>query len=264
MPTFTEAFLRGRAAAQLRGAMLLIAALTAPGLAPAATEPDPGPVFEIESFVSAGAAGVLEFPPGAPGRATPAVLILHDAVGVDGRSGVYVAQLLGAGIAVLDLEIDEPGGVAAALAALAAHPRVAGRPVGVLGFGAGARLAASLSAAMPARALLYPGCANLLPRARSGEALLLLTGAADATNPPDACAAAAARLAEGGAKVHQRAYPGAGYAWDYPRFSLDAPLLLPAPDGAGRVVVHPWPDLAALSAAEVASFFAAHLHRGPP
>lgn len=264
MPRFTEASQLGRAPALWRHALLLAVALMAPGVAPAATEPHPGSVFEIESFLSGGAAGVLEFPPRATGGVTPAVLILQDGVGVDGRTGVYIAQLLGAGIAVLDLQMHEPGGVAAALAALGAHPRVAGRPIGVLGFGAGARIAASLPAGVPARALLYPGCASLPYTVRAGEALLLLTGAADPTNPPAACADAAARLAGAGVAVHQRAYPAAGYAWDFPRHGLDAPMLLPPADGSGRVVVHPWPDLAALSAAEVAGFFAAHLHGGRP
>jgi hypothetical protein len=50
-----------------------------------------------------GGAGVFEMPEAAARSPVPAVLILHDALGADGRAASYVEQLLGANIAVLEL-----------------------------------------------------------------------------------------------------------------------------------------------------------------
>jgi dienelactone hydrolase len=68
--------------------------------------------------------------------------------------------LLGADIAVLELREGDTAAAGAALAALAADPRINPARIGVLGFGAGARLGLELPGTA-ARALLYPGCGSL-------------------------------------------------------------------------------------------------------
>jgi dienelactone hydrolase len=104
--------------------------------------------------------GVFDMPEAAAQSPVPAVLILHDASGVDGRTASYAEQLLGADIAVLELREGDTAAAGAALAALAADPRINPARLGVLGFGAGARLALELPGTA-ARALLYPGCGTL-------------------------------------------------------------------------------------------------------
>ena len=104
--------------------------------------------------------GVFDMPEAAAQSPVPAVLILHDASGADGRAGSYAEQLLGANIAVLELREGDTAAAGAALAALAADPRINPARLGILGFGAGARLALELPGTA-ARALLYPGCGSL-------------------------------------------------------------------------------------------------------
>jgi dienelactone hydrolase len=108
----------------------------------------------------AGGAGVFEIPEAAARSPVPAVLILHDALGADGRAASYAEQLLGANIAVLELREGSTAAAGAALAALAADPRINPAQLGILGFGTGARLAMELPGTA-ARALLYPGCGTL-------------------------------------------------------------------------------------------------------
>ncbi len=104
--------------------------------------------------------GIFDMPEAAAKQPIAAVLILHDASGPDGRAAAYAEHLLGADIAVLELHAASPAAASAALAALAADPRINPAQLGVLGFGAGARLALELPGTA-ARALLYPGCASL-------------------------------------------------------------------------------------------------------
>jgi dienelactone hydrolase len=246
-------------------------AVQAPARVQDAAGPDANPGLgsgaagEARSFVSGTVAGRLLLPP-LPSR-SPAglVLLLHDSLGPDLRGRLYEDQLLGAGIAVLDVlrGEDDPEALARALEALPADAGVAGAPVGVLGFGAGARLALRLGPAIAARALLYPGCAGLAPAGPAVTGPLLLAhGGGDASNPRADCSDAAARLSQPGRAVRHRVYAGAGYGWDYPAHGLERRVLLPHPDGAGRVPAAPWPELAAMSAAQVAGFFATVLAAG--
>lgn len=224
-----------------------------------AREALPEPIEEAEAFDAGGAAGTLVLPAGAPDRRTPAVVILQDGEAPDGRAGAYVDQLLGAGLAILEMT-DLPGdSLDAVLTALARHPRVAGQPLGLLGFGAGARMAAALPERVAARALLYPACEGMAPATMPGQAVLLMHGGADAANPALACAGLGMALSRAGATVRLRVLPGAGYAWDRPAFHGEGHAMLPRPDGEGRIMAQAWPALTALSAAEVAGFFAAHL-----
>jgi dienelactone hydrolase len=243
------------------GVAAVIAALLVAAPPPATgREAPPEPEEEVEAFIAAGAAGTLILPAGAPDRRTPAVVILQDGAAPDGRAGLYADQLLGAGLAVLEV-VRLPGdSLTAVLAELARHPRLAGQGIGLLGFGEGARQAAMLSLpGVAARALLYPACAGLAPPPMPGEAVLLMHGDADLANPPQPCAALGAALARTGARLRLRVLPGAGYAWDRPAFSDEGRAMLPRPDGQGRVAAQAWPAMTALSATEVAGFFAASL-----
>jgi dienelactone hydrolase len=194
----------------------------------------------------------------------PAVVVLHDALGPDGRSEAYAVQLAAAGIAVLDLltEGDDADRLAEAAALLERDPRIAAGRLGLLGFGAGGAAALAAPARFGARAALYPGCGTLpaegyLPG--PGEAVLLLHGDADPANRPADCEAVARDLAQPGASIRRIAYRGATYAWDRPQHGLQARSLLPWPGRAARVPSRAWPELAAMSAAQVAGFFALNL-----
>ncbi len=246
--------------------LALAAALLLPGLSPSseahATEAEPReassePLEEVELFLADGVSGMLALPPGAADRQSPAVIMLPDTLGGDRRAAIYTDQLLGAGFAVLDIvTLSGTHGLALALDQLAQHPRVAGQPVGLLGFGAGARIAAAWPGHAAARVLLYPGCTDLDREALHGQAVLVLHGAQDAANAPPDCARLVEAFVARGVAARSRAYPGAGYAWDYHEAAGEGTVLLPRPNGAGRVAAAPWPALTEQAAAEVAAFFA--------
>lgn len=232
--------------------------------AQAAQEAPLEPFEEVEAFAAAGAAGTLILPAGAPDRRTPAIVILQDGREPDGRAGRYIDQLLGAGLAVLEIVHLPDDSLGAVLTTLAGHPRVAGQPLGLLGFGAGARLLASWPGPVAARALLYPGCEGIVPAVMPGQAVLLMHGTADPADERGSCEAVVALLTHAGASVRLRVLTHASYAWDRPVLGGGGRAMLPRPDDAGRVIAEALPAMAALSAAEVAGFFAASLRgRGP-
>jgi dienelactone hydrolase len=244
---------------------LLMAGLLLMGAQPlAAREAPPEPLEEVEAFFAGGANGSLVLPLGAPDRRTPAIVILADGEAPDGRASLYLDQLLGAGLAVLEMTTLPEDSLEAVLGALARHPRVLGERIGLLGFGLGARQVAALPEPVAARALLYPGCAGMAPAGMAGEAVLLMHGDADGANPAPDCARLGEALMAAGARLRLRLLPGASYAWDRPAFAGEGHAMLPRPDGPDRVRAEAWPAMAALSAAEVAGFFAASLlGRGP-
>jgi dienelactone hydrolase len=238
-----------------------------------------------------GMAGLLHRP--AVGASpSPAVLIVHDALGLDRRSQRYIAQLNAAGLLVLEVELraNPPDGfveplpgeaeaaelVARAAAALARDPRVDPVRIGALGFGIGARAVALASpaaesggAAFVARLLLYPGCSSLdgllraRPRAPNGvpSAVLILHGEDDPANRPAECGRLSTAF-DPAASVRRIAYLGAAYAWDLPQAPGSEHGGQPWPGGQGAVPVHSWPELAELTAAKAAGFFARALHAG--
>lgn len=232
-----------------------------------ASEEIPDAEIRPERFDGPGPA-TLTLPVARRGGPLPAVAMLHDSLGPDPRGEPYARQLLGAGIAVLDVladHVSEPE-LLAMLRALAADPRVDAARLGILGFGQGAAEAMSVALPVAARALLYPACAGLVAAARrtdwAGAPVLLMHGDADRASPPASCAAAVEALGRAGARVRRVEYRGASYAWDHPGFGTEGRILVPAPAGAlgdGRVEALPWPALTAASAGTVAGFFAREL-----
>jgi dienelactone hydrolase len=198
-----------------------------------------------EAFHGPGGTMGLLYPLESGAPPSPAVLIVHDALGLDQRSHRYVAQLNAAGLLVLEVELraNPPDGLAEplpgeaeaaellthAITALARDPRVDPMRIGALGFGIGARAVALAPpaedgrATIVARLLLYPGCASLrdLLRASSHASrtapspVLVLHGEDDPANAPAECHELSAALGST-ASVRRISYRGATYAWDPP------------------------------------------------
>jgi dienelactone hydrolase len=224
----------------------------------------------------------------------PAVVIVHDSLGIDARVRPYGEQIAAAGIAMLELDLSDltsgdtyptaqwSAALIRAAAALSNAPRIDPSRIAVLGFGLGARAAAmSVAAAgagpdpFAARVLLYPGCRSLLAelRAAGGDGpavpmalvgsgrhpspVLLLHGDRDPANAVAECEALAAEFAPSGT-VRKLSYPGAGYAWDLVSVG-DTPMALPWPGGPGRIETQAWPELTEMSAAQVAGYLAVTL-----
>lgn len=234
-----------------------------------------------------GMAGLLH-PPEVGALPSPAVLVVHDALGLDQRSQRYIARLNAAGILAVEVELraNPPDGwaeplpgeaeaavlLAQAIAALARDPRVDPLRIGALGFGVGARALALVPpvedgrATVAARLLLYPGCGSLgallrapphAPRSVPSP-VLLLHGEDDPANAPAECDGLSAALGPG-APVRRIAYRGATYAWDLPQVAEGTHAGQPWPDREGTIPVRWWPELADLTAAKAAAFFAREL-----
>lgn len=248
-------------------ALLMLATVLAAGPAVANDEPELPPAKV--RFVEIGAiSGALLLPAREPPIGL--VMMLPDGQDADLRSATYVEQLLGGGIAVFAVfdvfqgEDDPtevmPGAAALSAGALSAEVGLQGIPVGALGFGTGARQALGLGEGVAARVLLYPGCDGSA-EPDGTDPVLVLHGDGDASNSVEACADLAARLARGGRVVRRIGYAGAGYAWDYPSQRQAGRVMLPRPDGGGRVAALPWPGLADLSATHATGFFVTHFLR---
>ena len=273
----------------LRWCLRLLPALLLVVAAPGRAEPPP----TILLADAAGGIGLLTLPARIPaaGPLPPAVILVHDASGLDNRSWRTATGLLDAGIAVLEIEtvaipVDGFGvapdagpdaEVAAVIRARAALDAAAmtdpGRVAG-LGFGRGAQTLALLPGRAQggpdwaARVLLYPGCASLaalLAEAPSlaRSPLLLLHGDADPANRHDDCLDLASKLAQGEARMRVIAYAGATYGWDMPPIGADGVSFQPDPSGSGRLPVQPWPELAQMSAAQAAAFLWTALRPAP-
>jgi len=242
-----------------------------------------------EAFHGPGGMTGLLHPPETGALPSPAVLIVHDALGLDQRSHRYIAQLNAAGLLVLEVELraNPPDGLAEplpgeaetagllthAITALARDPRVDPTRIGALGFGIGARAVALAPpaedgrATIVARLLLYPGCASLRDLLRvsshaSRTALspvLVLHGEDDPANAPAECDELSAALGST-ASVRRISYRGATYGWDLPQTAGSAYAGQPWPGREGTISVQPWPELAELTATKAAAFFARTLH----
>lgn len=288
-----RAFIRAWHVAQLRRGLRwclrLLPALLLMVAPPGRAEPPPTRLLSD----GAGGIGLLTLPASMslPGPLPPAVILVHDATGLDERSRRTGTALLDAGIAVLEFETvaipmdgfgvppdaDPDAEVAAITRARAALDAAGmtdpGRVAG-LGFGRGAQTLALLPGrgqggpAWAAQVLLYPGCASLsalLAEAPplAGSPLLLLHGDADPGNRPDDCRDLASQLGQGEARVRVIAYPGATYGWDMPPIGVDGVSFQPDPSGVGRLTVQPWPELAQMSAAQAAAFLWTALRAAP-
>lgn len=287
-PPRSRPWRRGRIAGL---ALALLAALLPGGRA---EHPSLETELRIETrtrLVANSLSGLLSVPLGvAAGRTLPAVAVVTETLGPDGRASLYATRLLSLGIAVLELDFggagfaDSVGGGASpvpverrlelALAMLREAPEIDPRRVAVIGLGEGGRavlLARSAAAPPVAMALLYPGCDAGLAASVVGMAaaarppLLLLHGADDPANEAADCAALAAGLGGAEAGVAHQVLRGATYAWDY----LTAPgpgggrSWLPDPAGAPqRVLVEPDPVLAQIGLDRVLGFLLPRLQPG--
>jgi dienelactone hydrolase len=242
------------------------------------------PAMPSEIFGDASTAtGLMHHPRESDGLRAAAVLIVHDALGMNARGLRYVDLLTRAGLIVLEMEIAAntlegeieplPGEieaaslVASAAAALAEDPRVDRRRLAAMGFGYGARalaLASDREAAQnvfAALVLLYPGCGSLAdllqaseqPAATSAPPILLLHGENDPVNPSAECNALSSALGTE-PLVRRISYPGASYAWDLPPFSGGEYSGQPWQGDNRTILVRSDPALAELSAAQVTEF----------
>jgi dienelactone hydrolase len=227
-----------------------------------------------------GAVGLLTMPQSvAP---VPAVMIVHDSLGIDRRAQRTVHQLLEAGVAALEIELyavsaDGADGAAAldpkaeaevilrARRALAETPAIDGARLAALGFGRGAHAVALAPAGAGwdwmARVLLYPACAALARELSAGAGasrapLLLLYGDAGTADPPHDCLRLASSLDDAGAPARLIRYAGASHAWDLPPVGANPVSFQPDPAGGGTLRAVPWPQLAEMSATQAAGFLA--------
>jgi dienelactone hydrolase len=189
--------------------------------------------------------GELFLPPGAD--KVPALVIHHGSGGVsEARELRYAREIVQMGVATLVIDSFKPRGITstvrdqstvtgnemladefAALKALAAHARIDGKRVGVIGFskgGTAALLAAHEGRA--ARALpggprfalhipVYPSCLTQHYKPKStGAPIYFLLGGADTYVGHAVCEEYAAALKAQGARVEVTVYPGAQHGFD--------------------------------------------------
>lgn len=227
-----------------------------------------------------GAIGLFSAPKAA--AAMPAVVLVHDSLGIDRRSEPTVRHLLQAGMATLEVELyavsadgagslaafdpqAEAGVLARARRALAAEPGIDAARLSALGFGRGAHAVALMPVVdgqdWAARVLVYPACAALAGAlspepAASRAPVLVLHGDSGAGDPPRDCPALASRFEDMGAAAGIIRYPGASHGWDVPLPGEQAGSFLPDPAGHGLLHSVSWPGLAEMSAAQATGFIA--------
>jgi dienelactone hydrolase len=204
----------GRALALVCAAVLILAAPLHAG------------ADEAPTLVPPNGAAWLSLPPSRAGP-FPAVLILSDRTGPDGREVPYADYLLAAGIAVVQLDSDAPEEAAplltqSGLRALVHHlapGHLDPERIGILGFGTGGR--AALAASEVPVAALYPACGGLAPSLRSGPTLLLYP---DDTEETVACLRVDPRAEAVGTATH---------GWDHGQgLWAGGTAMLPHPDGS--------------------------------
>ncbi len=181
---------------------------------------------ETPTLATPHGAAWLSLPSGRAGP-FPAVLILSDRTGPDGREVPYADYLLAAGIAVIQLASDAPEEAAPlftlsglrAMARRLAPGQLDPARIGLLGFGAGGR--AALAASEVPVAALYPACSGLPPTRHSGPTLLLYP---DDPEEAASCARVDPRAEAVGTTTH---------GWDHGQGLWDGgTTMLPHPDGS--------------------------------
>lgn len=248
--------------------------------------------FEPQAAVS----GELRLPAEPAGR-LPAVLILHGSNGVDGRGAFYAEALNAAGIATLEIDMFQGRGRPSttrhnmphayqSLQYLAAHPRIDGARVGVMGFSWGGIMSLLTSSDEVTREYgggrrfaghlgLYPVCWTqrgvLAGKAQhfkpsvyakvTGKPVMILAGDKDDYDDPDACPRFVEELpAASRAHFTVTVYPGATHIWD--GRAGGAFYDSAARNGQGGAVqVNADPALAQRSRATAVEFFRASLAR---
>ncbi len=208
---------------QAVGSVVLLCALALLLALPRSAKADDAPSLSTPSGMAS-----LILPPDRRTSPHPVVLILSDRTGADGREAPYVDYLLGAGIAVVTLGVDEPERAAPlltlpwlrAIALSIAPGRLDASRIGVLGFGGGGRAALAASAEVPVAAL-YPSCSGLPPSQSIAPMLLL--------HPDDPAEAAACRRVA----PRPEAIWGATHGWDHGQGLWEGgTTMLPHPDGS--------------------------------
>jgi dienelactone hydrolase len=189
--------------------------------------------------------GNLFLPPG--GDKVPALLIHHGSGGVSAdRELRYARELVKLGLATFVIDSFTPRGITstvrdqttvtanemladafAALQALAAHPRIDGRRIGIAGFSKGGTVALfAAHEARAARALpdglrfalhvpFYPWCGTQHHKPKTtGAPIYMLLGAADTYAGVEPCQRYAETLKAQGAPIDVVVYPGAPHGFD--------------------------------------------------
>jgi dienelactone hydrolase len=231
----------------LCGIMVLLLALPCPARADHGLEPRHA-FDHVRQVKLAGGVAMLSVPAALdPTAPVPAVLLIGDSAGPDGRLHLYAARLLSLGIPVLEADFDgltssdgatpdpppTPVGkrLDLLLAAVHADPRLDPRHLRAVGLGEGARaLLAGLERGGLALAVaVYPGCdkeaLGLAMAAAAATRLMVVHGDAD-PEEADCDALDAAPLA-------RLVVRGAGFGWDLARGTSGGSSLLPDPARPG-------------------------------
>lgn len=177
----------------------------------------------------------------------PAIVIHHGSGGVsEAREWHYAREMVKLGVAALVIDsftargvqstvrdqstvtaVDMMGDAFAALARLAAHPRIDARRIGIVGFSKGGTVAVQTALTRrAARALpegprfalhvaFYPGCSSQDYQPRTtGAPLLMLLGGADTYVGVAPCTEYADRIRSAGGSAEVKIYPKARHGFD--------------------------------------------------
>jgi dienelactone hydrolase len=229
----------------------------------------------------------------------PAVLILHGAIGIDGRGAFYAKALNEAGIATLEITMFPPsspprGGfketmphAAAALKWLAASPTVDGQRLGIMGFSYGGIMSVLMSSELVQERLgkdvprpvafapFYPTCsllARILVNPRnpfynahtrmSGSPILIQVGTRDDYEEGERTCDALVAMWPAAAREHTtvRYVEGATHDFDSLGPSRNYYAKFSHAGRGGMVSVVPSPKDATEARQAVVNFFVKHLH----
>jgi dienelactone hydrolase len=232
----------------MRLAAVMAAALALGAAVPAAVAQEPSEKIALKRPFrgqEVAISGDLYLPPG--NTRVPAMIVHHGSGGIsDSRERRYARELVKMGVAALVLDSftarkisstvskqdalssnEMMGDAFAALQALAAHARIDGKRVGIVGFSKGGSVA--LLAAHEAKAAkvsprglrfalhvpFYPACVNHYYRPKiTGAPIYLLLGEADTYIGVGPCREYAAILKAGGARIETVLFPGARHGFD--------------------------------------------------
>ena len=305
MPSFSVPFTARRHGFRWRLALLVAAAALVVSSLGAAETKAPGETVLIPGVNIPGWGQVDQVPgrfslPSGSKPKVPAVLMLHGALGVDGRGAFYAKALNDAGIATLEITMFPPnspprGGVketmpyaAAALKWLAAQPSVDGQRLGVMGFSWGGMMSVLMSSelvqerlgkevprpvafapfypvcSLMARILVNPKSAFYLAHTRmSGAPMLIQVGTRDDFEEGERSCDTLVAMWPAAARAHTtvRYIEGATHDFDSQKSRAGQAYQKFSHGGHGGMVsVVPSPKDAAEARQAVVSFFVKQLH----